>query len=111
MTNPEIDARIAKWQAMAAQFPKSELPRFSLGKALLEAQRFDEAAAAFAEVAALKPDYMMAFIHRAEALMALGRHADARAACERGLELAISQHHSGPQEDCERMLEELESLA
>ena len=111
MTTPELDARIAKWQAMATQFPKSELPRFSLAKAYLEAQRLEEAAEAFAEVGRLKPDFMMAFVHRAEALMALGRNDEARAACERGLELAIAQHHSGPQEDCERMLEELSGAA
>ena len=108
MPTDEQRARIAKFEALANQFPKSELPRFSLGQAYLDAAMYAEAEAAFAMVEALKPDYMMAVIHRAEALLKLGRHVDARPVVERGLKLAIAQNHTGPKADCEELMEQID---
>lgn len=103
-----MSERIDRCRALVAQFPDSELPRFSLGQALLEAGRFEEAAATFAEVAAIKPDYMMAHVHRTRALMELERWSDARDACRAAIQLAIAQGHSGPRMECEQLLGEIE---
>lgn len=102
------DERIARFQKMVEQFPGSELPRFSLGQALLEAGRFDEAADTFAEVARINPSYMMAFVHRTRALMELERWSDAAEACRTAISLAVAQGHSGPRAECEMMLAEIE---
>ena len=105
---PDIEARIAKWEAMVRSFPDSDLPRFSLGQALLDAGRLAEAVAAFREVARLNPTNMMAYVHMGRALLELGRLDEAKTACEEGIRLAIDQGHSGPRADCEAMLAEIE---
>lgn len=102
------DERIAKFRAMVDQFPDSELPRFSLGQALLEAGRYEEAEQTFSEVARINPTYMMAFVHRTTALMELERWSDARDACQAAISLAVAQNHSGPRLECEQLLAEIE---
>lgn len=102
------DDRIARFRKMADQFPTSELPRFSLGQALLEARRWGEAEETFAEVIRINPSYMMAFVHRTRALMELERWSDAADACRTAISLAISQGHSGPRAECEQLLAEIE---
>jgi tetratricopeptide (TPR) repeat protein len=107
MSSP-ADARIEKFLGMVEQFPDSELPRFSLGQAYVEAGRYEDAERTFAEVARINPTYMMAWVHRAQALCELERWADAKQACEEAIRLAVAQGHSGPKMECEQLLEEIE---
>jgi Flp pilus assembly protein TadD len=108
---PSRDAedRIERFQKLVEQFPSSELPLFSLGQAYLEADRFEEAVATFDRILTNKPDYMMAHVHRAQALFQLDRLEEAREACRAAIALAIAQDHVGPREDCEDLLAEIEA--
>ena len=102
------DATIARWRAMATQFPVSELPRFSLGMALQAAGRSADAAAVFDEAAALRPDMMMAWLHAAQCLTAGGRWVDARSRTVEALRLAEAQGHRGPFADATALLAEID---
>lgn len=107
MSQPHED-RIARFREMVAEDPDNELAQISLGQALLEAGRPAEAERAFQRAYELQPDLMMAYLRRAECLMALQRFAEARPLAEKGLELAVAQNHVGPRGDAQEMLEEID---
>lgn len=102
------DARIQSFRAMLAEDPDNELLWFSLGQALFEGLRYAEAEHAFERAAVLQPDLMMAWLRRAQALVALGAHAQARPLAQEALRLAIAQSHVGPRGDAEDLLEEID---
>ena len=108
MAAADTDARIQRFEAMVKQFPESELPRFSLAQAYAAADRLEEAERAYAGCSALKPDWMMAWLGRAEALVALGRYEEARPVAERALALAVAQSHQEPKAACEALLERID---
>ncbi len=100
---------IARYQAMVERFPNSEVPRYSLAKALRDEGRDDDALAQFEEICArVKPDFMMAWVHRTELLVAMERYDDALPVCRQAIQLATDQDHRGPLMDCEALLEEIE---
>lgn len=101
-------SRIDKFKALAEQFPTSEVPLFSLGQAYYEDERFEEAADAFGRVIELKPDYMMAYILLGQSAMRLSQYERAREAIVQARDLAISQDHEEPLEDCNELLEEID---
>jgi Flp pilus assembly protein TadD len=98
---------IARHQKMVDQFPQNELARFSLGKALFDAQQFAFAKEHFSVAIAKKPDWMVVQILIGKCDLALGDKAAARTAFQRALQLAIDQHHEGPQVEMEQALAEL----
>jgi tetratricopeptide (TPR) repeat protein len=107
-TDEQTQARIDRFKAMVAQFPQSEVPRFSLGQAYMEAGQLEEAAKTFTEVTDIKSDFMMAWVLRTRALIGLERFEDALPICQHALQLAIDQDHQDPKIDCELMLEEIQ---
>jgi len=100
------DARIARFEKLKAQFPDSEMPRWSLATAYEEAHRFPEAIAEFEALVALKPDYCVAFLHLGSCLIAEERYADAIVALERGRDLAVAQGHMAPKNEAEMLLDQ-----
>lgn len=98
---------IARHQKMVDQFPQNELARFSLGKALYDAQQFASAKEHFIVALAKKPDWMVVQILIGKCELALGDKAAAKTAFQRALQLAIDQHHEGPQMEMEQALAEL----
>lgn len=102
------DARILMFRAMLQEDPDNELAWFSLAQALFEQRRHAEADIAFAKAFALQPDLMMAVFRRAQCLVALGQHAQARPLAQEALRLAIAQHHVGPRGDAEELIEEID---
>jgi tetratricopeptide (TPR) repeat protein len=98
---------IARHQKMVEQFPQNELARFSLGKALYDAQQFAAAKEHFSVALARKPDWMVVQILIGKCDLALGDKPAARTAFQRALQLAIDQHHEGPQMEMEQALAEL----
>jgi Flp pilus assembly protein TadD len=98
---------IARHQKMVDQFPQNELARFSLGKALFDAQQFATAKEHFAVAITKKPDWMVVQILIGKCDLALGDKPAARTAFQRALQLAIDQHHEGPQMEMEQALAEL----
>ena len=98
---------IARYEKMVEQFPENELARFSLGKALFDANEFARAKEHFHVALARKPDWMVVQILIGKCELALGNQAPAKAAFENALKLAIDQHHEGPQMEMEQALAEL----
>ena len=95
---------LTRWQTLVAQQPNNELARFSLGKALFDAGEFAAAREHFQIALAKKPDWMVVQILLGKCALALGHKAEARAAFERGLQLAVAQNHEGPREELEGLL-------
>lgn len=103
----DMNETIARHEKMVAQFPENELARFSFGKALFDAGEFPRAREQFAVALAKKPDWMVVQILIGKCELAMGNKASAKAAFERALQLAIDQHHEGPQTEMEEALAEL----
>lgn len=99
---------IERFRAMVERFPNSEVPRYSLAMAYLDAEQVEEAEAELAEITRIKPSYMMAWVQRTRALMTLERFESAREVCQQAIRLATEQNHQGPLMDCEMLLEEIE---
>jgi Flp pilus assembly protein TadD len=99
---------LARQREMVTKFPGNELARFSLGKALYDREDFTGALEQFAAALQKRPDWMVVRILTGKAELALGRKEAARASFEQGLQLAIEQHHEGPQAELEALLAEWE---
>ncbi|TNF32626.1 MAG: molecular chaperone DnaJ [Deltaproteobacteria bacterium] len=100
------DPRIARFTALKAQFPQSEMPRWSLATAYEDAKRYPEAIVELQELVALKPDYCVAFIHLGSCLIAEERYEEAIAALEEGRRLAIEQGHLAPKNEAEMLIDQ-----
>jgi predicted Zn-dependent protease len=97
---PTSDALIAKYEALLKARPNDELIMFSLGKALLDAGRVDEAEAQLRAALEMKPDWMIVTMLLAKIAGQKGDKAAAKALWAKGLELAVAQDHEGPREEC-----------
>ena len=100
---------IHRWEQLLAAQPQHDLARFSLGKALFDAGRFDESVRHLEQALAKKPDWMVVQILVGKCQQALGDREAARTAFERALKLAVDQHHEGPQMELEQLLEDLKT--
>ena len=101
------EALIAKYEALLKSRPDDELLRFSLGKALLDAGRVDEAERELRTALAAKDDWMIVTMLLAKVAGQKGDKAAAKKLWERGLQLAIDQDHEGPEEECRAELARL----
>jgi uncharacterized protein HemY len=99
--------RSARFQQLVAQQPDNELFRFSLGQALLEEGKFDEAVPHLEFCSAKKRDWMMARILLGKALLGLGQRAAAKQPLAEALQLAVEQHHEDPEAELRAMLADL----
>jgi serine/threonine-protein kinase len=77
-----FDAALAATRRAVTLDPLADLSRADLGSVLYLARHYGEAAAAYAEVLSLNPDYTAGYAQRGFALLGLGDFAGARAACE-----------------------------
>jgi predicted Zn-dependent protease len=102
-----MNETIERYEKMVAQFPQNELSRFSLGKALFDAGDFPRAKEHLSAALSKKPDWMVVQILIGKCELALGNKAGARQAFECALQLAIDQHHEGPQSEMEQALADL----
>jgi len=101
------DALIAKYEGLLASRPNDELILFSLGKALLDAGRIDEAETKLRAALALKPDWMIVTMLLAKIAAQKNDKVAAKELWQKGLELAIAQDHEGPEEECRAELAKL----
>jgi predicted Zn-dependent protease len=102
-----MNEAVQRFQKMLEANPGNHLARFSLAKALFDAGQFAEARAHLRQALDRKPDWMLVQILLGKCDLALGDRESARAAFERGLRLAVEQHHEGPQAELEGLLAEL----
>ena len=105
--NLPMSAAVTRWLQLIEQQPNHELARFSLGKALFDAGEFTAAKEHFQIALVKKPDWMVVQILLGKCDLALGDKPSAKAAFQRALQLALSQHHEGPQAEMEAMLADL----
>ena len=98
---------IERQRKLVAQFPGNEMARFSLGKALFDAGRFDEALEHLEFALAKRPDWMVVQILIGHCARAKGDLARARECFLRARQLAIEQNHEGPREEMEKLLAEI----
>jgi len=104
-----VSDSLTRHRELVAKFPENELARFSLGRALFDAGAIAEAREHLVAALAKKPDWMVVQILLGKCDLALGNRAAARAAFERALELAVTQHHEGPQAELEALLADLQA--
>ena len=98
---------VTRWQKLVEQQPNHELARFSLGKALFDLGQFAAAKTHFQIALAKKPDWMVVQILLGKCDLALGDTVAAKAAFTSALQLALAQHHEGPQAELEELLRDL----
>jgi uncharacterized protein HemY len=101
------EALIAKYEGLLKARPKDELILFSLGKALLDAGRIDEAEVRLRAALAAKPDWMIVTMLLAKIAARKNDNASAKALWQKGLELALAQHHDDPADECRTELAKL----
>jgi predicted Zn-dependent protease len=99
---------VTRYEKMVEQFPQNELARFSLGKALYDANEFQRAKEHLEAALARKPDWMVVQILIGKCDLARGDKGAAKTAFARALKLAVDQHHEGPQAEMKQALADLE---
>ena len=102
------DALIAKYEGLLKARPNDELIMFSLGKALLDAGRVDEADAVLRMALDKKPDWMIVTMLLAKIAEQRKDLMSAKELWQKGLKLAIDQNHEGPEEECRAELKRIE---
>ncbi len=102
-----MNETISRYEKMVEQFPQNELARFSLGKALFDAGDFARAKEQLAVALSRKPDWMVVQILIGKCELAQSDKDAAKLSFQRALQLAIDQHHEGPQAEMEQALADL----
>jgi len=97
--------RITQAQELLARFPENDLARFSLAQALLAGDDQAGAAEHLRPLCAKKPDWMVIHILLGKCLLAAGERDEAQALLTHAHQLAIAQHHDGPREELEALLQ------
>jgi tetratricopeptide (TPR) repeat protein len=98
---------IERFQKMAEADPTNELGHFSLGRALLEAGRWQEAAASLQRVVELNANMGRAYQLLGEALLKLDRRDEAIARLTQGVKIAQARGETMPKKEMIAMLTEL----
>ncbi len=102
------DALIAKYESLLKTRPNDELIMFSLGKALLDGGRVDEADAVLRMALDKKPDWMIVTMLLARIAGQRKNLISEKELWQKGLKLAIDQNHEGPEEECRAELKRIE---
>ena len=101
------EALIAKYEGLLKARPDDELLHFSLGKALYDAGRVGEGETHLRTALNLKPDWMIVTMLLAKIALQRNDKIAARELYAKGLELAITQDHEGPEQECREELAKL----
>ena len=101
-----LEERIAQWEKMAREVP-DDMAFFSLGSAYREAERFEDAADAFARAIEMNPQMSRAYQLRGQVLIKLGRDAEAVPLLQQGYEIAAGRGDVMPQRAIKSLLEKL----
>jgi Fe-S cluster biosynthesis and repair protein YggX len=104
---PDLNSRIDQFRKMAEADPDNELGHFSLGRALLEAGQFDEAAKSFQKTIALNPNIGKVYQFLADAQLKTGHRDYAIETLQTGIRTAHKRGDHMPKTEMIRMLKEL----
>lgn len=103
----ETNTLISKYEALLQQRPGDELLHFSLGKALYDAGRFSEAEDHLQKALAARSDWMVVTMLLARCAIIREDREAARRLFDQALQMAIDQHHEGPEEEIRAALAQL----
>ncbi len=87
----DLEQRIAQFQNMAEADPDNEMAHFSLGGAMMQAERFAEAAASYTRCVELVPEMSKAYQMAGEALIKAGDADRAAELWEQGYKIAAER--------------------
>src|SRR6185312_10592809 len=96
-------SRIEQFRKMAEADPENELGHFSLGRELLQAGQFDEAAKSFERCLQINPNISKAYQFLATALLNLNRQPEAIARLTEGAQRADERGELMPKNEMVRM--------
>jgi Fe-S cluster biosynthesis and repair protein YggX len=99
--------RIEQFRKMAEADPGNELGHFSLGRELLTAEQFEQAAQSFERCLSINPNISKAYQFLATALLNLKRQPEAIARLTEGAKRADERGEMMPRNDMARMLKDL----
>jgi tetratricopeptide (TPR) repeat protein len=102
-----LQERIAQYRKMANDDPDNELGHFNLGKLLLEAGQYAEAAQSFRKTLELSPQFSKAFQLLGTCLVQAGQHEEAVRVLQEGYEVASRRGENIPREEMARLLAQL----
>ena len=103
----DASSRIEQFRKMANDDPNNELGHFSLGKALLDNQQFNEAIASFRKCLELNPNISKAYQLLGQALLSLDQKAAAIDVLTQGATKADQRREVMPRNEMARMLKDL----
>jgi tetratricopeptide (TPR) repeat protein len=90
------ESRIAKLRAFAEARPADPFPRYALALEYRNAGLHPEALVVFRDLMAAHPDYVPAYLHAGNVLVALGEPAEAKVVWRTGVDVARRKgdHHA-----------------
>ena len=94
----EAETRIQQFKQMTESDPENALGHFSLGRAYLEAKRYEDAVASLARVLELSPKMSKAYHLLGEAYEGAGRRTEAVEVMTRGVTVADAQGDNMPRD-------------
>jgi tetratricopeptide (TPR) repeat protein len=103
----DVDMRIEQFRKMASDDPNNELGHFSLGRAYLEAGRYDEAVASFERVIELNANLSRAYHLLAQALLKQDKRDAAVERLAQGVQVAHARGDMMPKNEMAKLLQEL----
>lgn len=100
-------SRIDLLRTFIAQRPDDPFPRYGLAMEHRNAGQLAEAWAVFEALLAANPDYVPAYLHAGNTLVALGRAAEARDVYRRGVDAAVRRNDGHARGELESALASL----
>ena len=81
-------SRLEQLEKLLAAEPRDVFLNFALAMEYFKAGRHEEALAQFGRVNEIDPDYVAAYFHKGNSLVALGRREEAKPVLQKGIEVA-----------------------
>ncbi len=99
--------RIAQFRKMASDDPDNELGHYSLGRALMDAEQYEEAAAAFERTLALNPQFSKAYQLLGTCYLKRGQREQALTVLREGHAVADERGDNMPRDEMAQLIREL----
>lgn len=105
----DLDTRINQFQSLIESDPDNDMAHFSLGNALLQAERHEEAAASFVRCTEINPGMTKGYELAGRALIDAGNADQAREVLTKGYIEAVTRGDMLPKKAIEGMLKEIDA--
>ena len=101
-------SRMEQLEKLLAAEPRDVFVNFALAMEYFKAGRHDDALARFDHVTEIDPDYVAAYFHKGNSLVALGRKEEAKPILQRGIEVAKRTRNPHAADEMEELIKLLE---